>query len=89
VPEDGPGPRVEIVDFTALAPKRMLRRIEAIFASMTPWERSHPDRLDRSRQRRIVRGSGTSMGLVGKVLTQFNEMRRMMNGPRGSGPSVA
>lgn len=69
--------------------ERQFKRVEAIIQSMTAWERQHPDQLDGSRRRRVARGSGASLGEVGNLLTQFNEMRRMMNGPRGSGPSVA
>lgn len=84
-----PGLSVEMENRYLRVHERQYRQVEAIVASMTPWERQHPDELDGSRRRRIVRGSGTSPALIRKLLYQFNEMRRIMNGPHGPGPSVA
>ena len=52
--------------------------VEAIILSMTPEERKHPEIINASRKRRIASGSGTSVTEVNKLLTQFNEARKMM-----------
>lgn len=52
--------------------------VEAIIQSMTPYERRHPESISSSRRRRIARGSGTSSAEVNQLLSQFKEMRRMM-----------
>jgi len=53
-------------------------RVEAIIRSMTAAERIQPDLIDTSRRTRIAAGSGTNAGEVAQLLTQFKEMRRMM-----------
>ena len=55
-----------------------LGRIEAIVLSMTPKERRNPSIIKASRKERIAKGSGTSIQDVNKLLTQFEEMRKMM-----------
>lgn len=52
--------------------------IEAIVASMTPYEREHPESLNGSRRQRIAKGSGTSVTDVNKLIKQFDETRKMM-----------
>ncbi|NLA37427.1 MAG: signal recognition particle protein, partial [Actinobacteria bacterium] len=59
-------------------------RVEAIISSMTAEERANPDLIDTSRRQRIARGSGTNPTEVGQLITQFKEMRRMMQ-QMGSG----
>jgi signal recognition particle subunit SRP54 len=54
------------------------KSVEAIIQSMTPFERRHPDSISSSRRRRIARGSGTTTAEVNQLLSQFKEMRRMM-----------
>jgi signal recognition particle subunit SRP54 len=58
-------------------PKQMAR-IEAIVLSMTPKERRNPDIIKASRKTRIAAGSGTSVQEVNKLLTQFEQMKKMM-----------
>ncbi|HPB45990.1 MAG TPA: signal recognition particle protein [Microthrixaceae bacterium] len=53
-------------------------RVEAIIRSMTIEERANPDVIDTSRRQRIARGSGTNPTEVQQLITQFKEMRRMM-----------
>jgi signal recognition particle subunit SRP54 len=53
-------------------------RIEAIIRSMTPLERAEPDLIDASRRSRIAKGSGTQPQEVSALVTQFNEVQRMM-----------
>lgn len=52
--------------------------IEAIIQSMTPTERTNPNLVNGSRRKRIATGSGTSIQEVNKLLTQFEQMRKMM-----------
>ncbi|MBI5008105.1 MAG: signal recognition particle protein, partial [Bacteroidia bacterium] len=54
------------------------KSIEAIIRSMTPEERTNPVVLNGSRRKRIAMGSGTSVQEVNKLITQFDETRRMM-----------
>ena len=58
-------------------PKQMAH-IEAIVLSMTPKERKNPDIIKASRKTRIAQGSGTSVQEVNKLLTQFEQMKKMM-----------
>jgi len=57
---------------------RKMNRLEALFTSMTPFERLHPDALDMSRRRRIARGSGQEVGAVNELLKSFKGMKQMM-----------
>ncbi len=51
---------------------------EAIYHSMTPWEREHPEGINGSRRKRIAEGSGTGIAEVNKLLKQFESSRKMM-----------
>jgi signal recognition particle subunit SRP54 len=53
-------------------------RVEAIIRSMTTAERVDPDMIDTSRRSRIAKGSGTQPTDVAQLLSQFKEMRKMM-----------
>lgn len=57
---------------------KQLAHIEAIILSMTPSERRHPDIIKASRKTRIAKGSGLSVQEVNKLLTQFEQMKKMM-----------
>ena len=72
-----PGARKAGLDKVQIDPKQM-NRIEAIVLSMTPKERRNPSIIKASRKERIAKGSGTSIQDVNKLLTQFEEMRKMM-----------
>lgn len=52
--------------------------IEAMILSMTPLERKNPEVLTSSRKNRIVKGSGKNIQDLNKLLSQFNDMRKMM-----------
>lgn len=52
--------------------------IECLIQSMTPSERQNPEILNASRKNRIVKGSGKSIQDLNKLLTQFNDMKKMM-----------
>ena len=55
-----------------------MARVEAIILSMTPNERRNPDIIKASRKQRIAKGSGTSVQEVNKLLTQFEQSKKMM-----------
>ena len=57
---------------------KLMSRIEAIVLSMTPKERRHPEIIKASRKTRIANGSGTSVQEVNKLLSQFDDMKKMM-----------
>ncbi len=57
---------------------RQMNRLEALFTSMTPKERLHPEVLDMSRRRRIARGSGQDVGAMNDLLKSFKGMKQMM-----------
>jgi signal recognition particle subunit SRP54 len=52
--------------------------VEALIYSMTPYERRHPESISSSRRRRIAKGAGASTADVNQLLSQFKEMRKMM-----------
>ncbi|NOT32514.1 MAG: signal recognition particle protein, partial [Planctomycetes bacterium] len=68
-----------LVDQIDMDDKKM-NRLEALFTSMTPFERLHPDSLDVSRRRRIARGSGQEIAAVNEMLKSFKGMKQMMKG---------
>ncbi len=53
-------------------------RLEALFTSMTPTERLHPEILDMSRRRRIGRGAGQEVKAVNELLKRFKDMKKLM-----------
>lgn len=52
--------------------------IEAIISSMTAQERVNPSIINGSRRKRIAAGSGTSLQEVNRLLTQFEQTRKVM-----------
>jgi signal recognition particle subunit SRP54 len=56
----------------------IIKRQEAIIASMTKSERRNPKLLNGSRRRRIATGSGTSVPDVNRLLKQYQDMAGMM-----------
>jgi signal recognition particle subunit SRP54 len=52
--------------------------IEAIIYSMTEKERLNPEIINGSRRKRIAAGSGTTLQEVNRLLTQFEQTRKMM-----------
>lgn len=57
---------------------KQLSHIEAIIQSMTVEERKNPDIIKASRKTRIAKGCGLSVQEVNKLLTQFEQMKKMM-----------
>jgi signal recognition particle subunit SRP54 len=58
--------------------ERDFDRLQAIILSMTPYERRHPESIKGSRRLRIAQGSGTNVQAVKQLLTQFDQMRKIM-----------
>ena len=72
-----PGAKKMGLNNIKIDPKQMAH-IEAIVLSMTPEERRHPEIIKASRKTRIAKGSATSVQEVNKLLTQFDQMKKMM-----------
>ena len=58
--------------------EKSIRRIEGIINSMTPQERVKPEIIKASRKRRIATGAGVQVQEVNRLLTQFEQMQKMM-----------
>ena len=58
--------------------EKQMARTEAIIKSMTPEERRRPTIIGGSRRKRIANGSGTKVQDVNRLLTQFEQMKKMM-----------
>lgn len=58
--------------------EKQMAHTEAIIKSMTPQERRKPSVIGGSRKKRIAKGSGTKVQDVNKLLTQFEQMQKMM-----------
>jgi signal recognition particle subunit SRP54 len=75
----GMGQMAEQVD------ERELIKTQAMIQSMTPGERTRPERIDKSRASRIARGSGRSPREVLDLVGRFRQMREMMSALGGGG----
>jgi signal recognition particle subunit SRP54 len=60
------------------AQEAQMKKVEAIVLSMTPQERQNPSIIGGSRRKRIARGSGTGTHDVNQLLTQFQQMQKLM-----------
>ena len=60
--------------------EKQFKRIEVFIQSMTPEEREHPELMNSSRKKRIAAGSGIPIHDVNLVISQFEQMRKMMKG---------
>ena len=72
-----PGARKMGLDKVNIDPKEFAK-LEAIMSSMTIKERKNPSIIKSSRKQRIAKGSGTNVQDVNKLLTQFEQMQKMM-----------
>lgn len=70
----GVGSKIKDLDID----EKSFKGIEALIQSMTPEERAKPEILSSGRKQRIVKGSGSSIQDLNKLLTQFTQMRQMM-----------
>jgi len=59
-------------------------KVEAIICSMTRDERQKPRILSGSRRKRIADGSGTTIQDVNRLLSQFEQIKKMMKKTIGS-----
>lgn len=57
---------------------KALGKIEGIINSMTPQERAKPEVLKASRKRRIAAGAGVPVQEVNRLLSQFEQMQKVM-----------
>ena len=73
-----PGMSYNIPDEQMNMAEDALKRWRVIIQSMTPKEREKPKILSSSRIRRVARGSGTTEKEVKQLLTQYNNMKKMM-----------
>ena len=72
-----PGAKKMGLNNISIDPKQMAH-VEAIILSMTPLERKKPEIIKASRKTRIAKGCGLSVQEVNKLLTQFEQMKKMM-----------
>jgi signal recognition particle subunit SRP54 len=72
----GVGQQIKDVDID----DKHMGRIEAIILSMTPDERRDPNLLGGMRRRRVAQGSGVTVQEVNRLITQFEQMRKMVRG---------
>jgi signal recognition particle subunit SRP54 len=69
------------------AQEAQLKKVEAIILSMTPQERQNPNVIGGSRRRRIANGSGTRTSDINQLLSQFQQMQKLMRmGVKGKLP---
>ncbi|MFC1486966.1 signal recognition particle protein Srp54 [Thermoproteota archaeon] len=73
-----PGMSYNIPDEKMNLAEDALKRWRVIIQSMTPKEREKPKILSSSRIRRVARGSGTTEKEVKELITQYNNMKKMM-----------
>lgn len=66
--------------------EKQFKKIEAIINSMTPEERRNPRIINMSRKKRIAKGSGTSISDVNKVLSRYEETRKIIKKLMGGYP---
>jgi signal recognition particle subunit SRP54 len=56
----------------------VFKNMEVIIASMTPYERSNPEKINGSRKQRIAKGSGKTIEDINKLMKQFDQTQKMM-----------
>lgn len=97
-----PGLNKENKELIATEGEKQFKKIESFIASMTPQERSNPELINSSRKKRIAAGCGLPIHEVNMIISQFEQMRKMMKGfsdikdkakkgklkmPKGMGPN--
>lgn len=75
-----PGLNKDNKELIASEGEKQFKKIESFIASMTPEERSNPELINSSRKKRISQGSGIPIHEVNLIITQFEQMRKMMKG---------
>lgn len=72
-----PGARKMGLNNVNIDPKEFAK-LEAMISSMTIKERKRPEIIKASRKQRIAKGSGTTVQDINKLLSQFEQMQKMM-----------
>ncbi len=75
-----PGLNKDTKETIANEGEKQFKRIESFISSMTPKERANPSLINTSRKRRISAGSGIPIHEVNQIISQFDQMRKMMKG---------
>lgn len=75
-----PGLNSDAKETIATEGEKQMKRIEAFIGSMTPEERANPKIMNTSRKKRISTGCGIPLNEINKMITQFDQMRKMMKG---------
>ena len=75
-----PGLNRDAKETIASEGEKQLKRIESFISSMTPEERANPSLINTSRKRRISSGCGIPIHEVNQIISQFDQMRKMMKG---------
>lgn len=75
-----PGLNKDNKEMIATEGEKQLKKIESFISSMTPQERSQPELINSSRKKRISQGCGMPLQEVNQIITQFEQMRKMMKG---------
>jgi len=65
--------------------EKEISRLQAIIQSMTPEERRRPEIIGSSRKQRIARGSGVQVQSVNRLLSQFDQAKKLMKKMSGMG----
>ncbi len=73
-----PGLTKDMREMIAHGGEGQLKRVESMINSMTPEERRKPEIITEGRQRRIARGCGMKAEDIKQFLTQFEQMKFMM-----------
>ncbi|MCD7780586.1 MAG: signal recognition particle protein [Candidatus Gastranaerophilales bacterium] len=75
-----PGLNRDVKETIANEGEKQIKRIESFISSMTPQERANPSLINTSRKRRISSGCGIPIHEVNQIISQFDQMRKMMKG---------
>lgn len=75
-----PGLNRDAKETIAVEGEKQLKKIESFISSMTPEERANPNIMNTSRKRRIATGCGIPIHEINQMITQFDQMRKMMKG---------
>jgi signal recognition particle subunit SRP54 len=75
-----PGLNKENKELISSEGEKQLKKIESFIQSMTSQERSQPNILNSSRKKRLSKGSGIPIHEVNLIISQFEQMRKMMKG---------
>lgn len=73
-----PGLTRELREMISHSGESHLKRVEAMYNSMTPEERQHPEKINDSRRQRIARGCGIPEAEIKQFLVHFEQMKMLM-----------